>query len=915
MLQRNTSGIGSLSFVGSSLPTASPMFNLACGDLDGDGKPDLVATRGGATRNEIYLFKNSSPATGTIAFSAFTKLFIDAGQFAFRIVIRDMDLDGKPELIVSNSNTVTSGSNTIYVFVNQSTAGTISFRATPIKVSVTGATSTYGIDTQDLNGDRTPEIIVNQFNNNNIFVIQNTSSLSTVSFGAIQSIPVTGTLNHLVLSDFNEDGKSDLAVTSSFDKKVFLLLNTTSGSTISFGAPLPFDTGDGPFGIDVSDIDGDNDVDIVVGNIDINTASADTEITVLRNEGSTTSLNFTTLNINTGKKSRNVRVGDYDGDGKPDIAYTTVNGNSLDILRNTNCFVPQILNTAPLSICSGQTITLSTRTNTPGVTLYDWKESGTSVGSGPTLNITTPGTYTVTATSTGTGAGTCVITSASLVVSSGTGSLPATPLQPSDITYNGNSTSAVCSGGSLTLTTPLAGSYSYVWSGPNGFTSTAQSPTAISPVTAAQAGLYTLQLTDGTCKSNIVSKLIDVANLQNFQVTSPSSLICAGSPTNLTVNALPNHTYQWIKDGTDIPLQTSTTLSVTQGGAYKVRVTNTTIPGCSGETNTVSVAAVSAPVANFTVKSTACIGETLTFTNTSTFDPTATPTYSWDFKDTGTSVLQSPTHAYTTAQTFGPTLTVAYTNMPSCSNVKTGNVVVVASVQPTITASKTDLCPGESSTLTVNGTFNSITWNTGATGTPLTVTQSGTFTATTVDQNSCTGTAQQIIQAKTAPVIGVVSDVLVLAPGQSAQLAASGASTYLWTPPETLSDPAIANPKATPITTTTYMVVGTGPNGCTGTQTIDIEVRSELIDLKAPNVFSPNGDGINDLWVIPGIEGYPDCVLSVFDRNGRRVLEQRGYTNTWNGTYNGQPVPEGTYYFVLGCPDKQQLTGNVLVAR
>jgi len=486
--------------------------------------------------------------------------------------------------------------------------------------------------------------------------------------------------------------------------------------------------------------------------------------------------------------------------------------------------------------------------------------------------------------------------------------LPADPTSA-----NISSNSPVCSGNALNLSTNLTGAFAYEWTGPNGFTSTQQNPT-ITSMTTSNAGVYSLRLTSGACKTDDITVQVDIANLQNFTVTTPSNLICSGSSVVLSVNSLPGHTYQWIKDGGDISGQTSATLTANQAGVYKVRVTNTALT-CSVETNTVSLAVVAAPVANFTVKSTACVGETLTFTSTSTIDPTATPVYSWTFGDTGTSTVASPTHVYATAQTFSPALTVSYVNMPGCSNLKTGSVVVRASVQPTITASKTDICPGESSALSVNGTFTTITWNTGATGTPLTVTQAGTFTVTTVDQNSCPGTAQQIIVAKPAPLVTVESDLAILAPGQSAQLTASGASTYLWTPPETLSDPAIANPKATPTATTTYTVVGTGTNGCTAAQTIDIEVRNELIDLKAPNVFSPNGDGVNDVWVIPGIEGYPDCVLSVFDRNGRRVLEQKGYTNTWNGTYNGQPVPEGTYYFVVGCPDKQQLTGNVLVAR
>ena len=79
--------------------------------------------------------------------------------------------------------------------------------------------------------------------------------------------------------------------------------------------------------------------------------------------------------------------------------------------------------------------------------------------------------------------------------------------------------------------------------------------------------------------------------------------------------------------------------------------------------------------------------------------------------------------------------------------------------------------------------------------------------------------------------------------------------------------------------------------------------------------FSPNGDGINDLWVIPGIVVYSECTVSIFDPLGRRIFEKKGYQNDWDGTFDGKQVPQGTYYYVIaGCPDKEPLNGHILVA-
>ena len=161
----------------------------------------------------------------------------------------------------------------------------------------------------------------------------------------------------------------------------------------------------------------------------------------------------------------------------------------------------------------------------------------------------------------------------------------------------------------------------------------------------------------------------------------------------------------------------------------------------------------------------------------------------------------------------------------------------------------------------------------------------------------------------------MTADKNAIVTGQSAQLLAEGADTYSWTPAETLDNASIPNPVATPEETTTYTVDAQVTGGCSTQGTITITVSSDPSALDIPNVFSPNGDGINDLWVIPGIEAFSDCVLSIFDKNGKRVFEKRGYINDWNGTYNGKEVPPGTYYFVLGCPDNEPFTGHLLIGR
>lgn len=82
-----------------------------------------------------------------------------------------------------------------------------------------------------------------------------------------------------------------------------------------------------------------------------------------------------------------------------------------------------------------------------------------------------------------------------------------------------------------------------------------------------------------------------------------------------------------------------------------------------------------------------------------------------------------------------------------------------------------------------------------------------------------------------------------------------------------------------------------------------------------PKFFSPNNDGIGDLWVFRNIQEYKDCSLVVFSRSGQIVYEANPYQNTWDGTYNGKPLGDGDYYYTIKCKNGKTLTGAVRIIR
>ncbi len=912
--QNTSSAIGTISFAKKDktnfpvLDVSAPTANVSCGDLNGDGKPEIVATRTGTTRNEVFILRNTNTTPGALSFATVQKVLLDLGQFAFRVFIRDLNGDGKPELIVSNSfdDLNPSTDSQMYIFLNQSSGGTIAF-ASPLKLSVTGASTTYGLDVQDLDGDGRADIVVNQFQTNDLFIFKNQST-GNLAFAPVQKITATGAFNTVTSSDLNKDGLLDMLVTATADNNIQLFINNSTAGNISFQAPQVVATSAGPWGVDVSDMDGDGDADIVVANRN------EAKVNVFR-QGTT--LSFTRFDIATAKPCRNLRVGDYDADGKPDIAVTSFAATfSVDVIRNANCVSP-VIESPSATICtggSGQIIRLHTKPAL-GVT-FDWKKNGTSFQASALeyADVTTPGTYTVTATAEG---GACAIASPAFVLSSDTSTVPLDPAI-------GNNTA--CLGSTLNLSTPTVASATYQWIGPNNFSSASQNPT-IAPLVTANAGIYSLQIKVGLCSSNIVAKQVDVASVPVLPVLAslPSATACAGSTITLSVSGA-GYTYQWLKNSVAIGGQTATSLAATQDGDYSVVVTSSS-PVCSQETAKTTVKLLTAPVANFTFSTPTCRGTQINFTDQSTADSRGTLVYTWNLDGT-TSLIKNPTNTniYTNAGPFNPSLTISYSGVTGCTGSISKPITIFAPVVPAIVPGANQICAGETTSLSITGIYSSIAWvgTSGATAS-VTVTQPGPYSVNTTDANGCTSSNAITINAK--PLIDpfvAATDKASIKVGEQAQLSATvGADSYAWLPIGGLSNPVISNPIAKPTSTTTYLVSAKKTGFCDANSSVVVTVEIDGgADIRPPVIFLPNStNSDNSRWKIPEIElnpsGYSDCTMTIYDGHGSEVYQQKGYNNvtSWNGTYNGKAVPEGTYFYVFSCPNLPPVTGSVLVVR
>jgi gliding motility-associated-like protein len=137
---------------------------------------------------------------------------------------------------------------------------------------------------------------------------------------------------------------------------------------------------------------------------------------------------------------------------------------------------------------------------------------------------------------------------------------------------------------------------------------------------------------------------------------------------------------------------------------------------------------------------------------------------------------------------------------------------------------------------------------------------------------------------------------------------------FFWTPATDLDDPRSLNPVASPRQNTTYTLNVVSRLGCvTAIDKVFVKVYDKLI---VPNAFSPNGDGVNDLWNITAIDAFDTPRVKVMNRYGELVFESSNYAKAWDGKYKSNDLPAGVYYYVIKLrSDINPVSGSVMLIR
>jgi gliding motility-associated-like protein len=379
-------------------------------------------------------------------------------------------------------------------------------------------------------------------------------------------------------------------------------------------------------------------------------------------------------------------------------------------------------------------------------------------------------------------------------------------------------------------------------------------------------------------------------------VTPATSLVCPNDSVQLHVSTANAINYEWHGPGGIIP-GNSQQIYVSTPGFYHCIVMDA--DSCVLPSNAIEVKQYSTPYLIGQPSVLICPGQTTDILAIADVNSLI----QW----------QAPLSSSSVSQTISSG-GIYYCDITSCGIV-THCSILITQYTPLAMATAdgpTAICPGDSVILHANSGMLNYVWSpTNYNGEHYTVYAPGTYSVTVTDNNNCSATSNAItVTLNPAVAVNLGADTITCKEDSYVLDAGAGYATYHW-------NTGSAN-QSIPVDFTGFYYVTVGNNsGCLYTDSLFIEVIN--CNYALTNIFTPNGDGVNDVFRFAG-EQFKDVECTIIDRWGKQVYSWSGKDGFWDGTnQKKETMPDGTYYYIGTLTDFRgypyELKGFVQLSR